>query len=206
MNDDTSPISFVKGVNPLGSFNIDTALTGLEVNGSWRSSSTGQKNLFGKAKKAAGQDLDLVCIASQGVGPKALCWWGDLDPLNGALVSRGDDRRGRSGETIAVDFGTLPAFIDRLTFMLVAYKNNVSFSMVNGVSTSITDPNDLMLGQFMPDIDAANNCLVIAQLVKVLDGSWKVQEANAMTTIARGGSDGGRGAMLRVGRSYAEQL
>lgn len=199
-------ISFHKGESPVaGAFLLPPA--GVEINANWRSSSTGQKGLFGRAKRAKGEDLDLVCIASQGLGPKFLCWWGDLDPMeNGALMSHGDDRRGRGGETIQVVFGALPAFIDRLTWLLVAYKQGVSFGMVNGVVTSVIDPEKATpMGSFMPDIDAAYNCLVIGQALKRDVKSWSFAEANAMSNIARGGSDGGRAAMLRVGRAWAEQ-
>jgi stress response protein SCP2 len=199
-------ISFHKGESPVaGAFLLGSTI---EVNANWKSSSTGQKGLFGKAKKAKGEDLDLVCIASQGLGPKFLCWWGDLDPMgNGAILSHGDDRRGRGGETIGINFPAIPAIIDRLTWLLVAYKPNVSFGMVNGVSTTVTnsDAPNVPLGVFMPDIDAAYNCLVIGQAVKRDASAWSFAEANAMSNIARGGSDGGRQAMLRVGRAWAEQ-
>lgn len=199
-------ISFKKGENPVsGAFLLEGDT---EINAAWKSSSTGQKGWLGKAKKAKGEDLDLVCIASQGLGPKFLCWWGDLDPMdNGALLSHGDDRRGRGGETIGVTFSKLPPFIDRLTWLLVAYKPNVSFGMVNGVRTTVAlvSRPEPALGMFMPDIDAAYNCLVIGQALKVGSTGFNFQEANAMSNIARGGPDGGRGAMLAVGRAWAEQ-
>jgi len=200
------PISFKKGENPVtGAFLLPADV---EINAAWKSSSTGQKGLFGKAKRAKGEDLDLVCIASQGLGPKFLCWWGDMDPMeDGSLLSHGDDRRGRGGETIGVKFAALPPFIDRLTWLLVAYKANVSFGMVNGVKTTVADASKpgSPLGYFMPDIDANYNCLVIGQGIKRAPDAWAFSEANAMSNIPRGGSDGGRAAILRVGRAWAEQ-
>jgi hypothetical protein len=127
---------------------------------------------------------------------------------NGALMSHGDDRRGRGGETIQAMFPALPSFIDRLTWLLVAYKAGVSFGMVNGVITSVINPDAnsaTPMASFMPDIDANYNCLVIGQGIKRDVNAWSFQEANAMSNIARGGSDGGRAAMLRVGRAWAEQ-
>lgn len=210
-NDDTEEkISFVKGdTSGVGPILFRSDLTGVELNANWTADGSGRKGFAAKLTRAKGQDLDLVAIASQGIGPKLLCWYGDVDPFdNGALLSHGDDRKGRGGETIVTTWAGLDSTIDRITWILAAFKPGVSFASVAKVVTTVSGADGVELGKFRPDIDAGQNALVLGQALKV-GGEWSYTEANAMTMIPRNSQlDPGpefKAGILRVGRAWASQ-
>lgn len=210
-NDNTEEkINFVKGqTSGQGPILIQSNLGGIDINANWTAEGSGRKGFAAKLTRAKGQDLDLVAIASQGTGPKLLCWYGDVDPFdNGALFSEGDDRKGRGGETIKTTWTGLDTTIDRITYILAAFKPNVSFANVSKVVATVTGADGVEIGKFRPDIDAGQNALILGQARKTPAG-WAYSEANAMTVIPRNNQlDPGpefKAGILRVARAWATQ-
>lgn len=203
-------ISFVKGdTSGLGFQSLRPDLAGIDVNANWVASSSGRKGLAGRLSRGRGQDLDLVAVLSQGQGPKRLCWYDDMDPFdNRSVLSQGDDRKGRGGETIVTTWAGIPANIDRITYILAAFKQGVSFASVNRVTVNVTGVDGSEIGVFMPDIDAGQNALIIGQAEKV-NGVWGYKDENAMATIPRNAAlDPGpefKAGILRVARQWYTQ-
>ncbi len=183
--------------------------SGIDVNASWVSTGSGRKGWAAKLTVKKGQDLDLVAVASVGRGPKLMCWYDDVDPFdNGALFSEGDDRKGRGGETIETRWGGLDHNIDRITYILAAFKPGVSFANVSRVVTTVSFSDGSEIGRFRPDIDSSHNAIILGQALKT-EGIWSFREANAMATIPRSeyldpGPEFKRGVLM-VARRWAEE-
>lgn len=199
-------IDFSKGSTD-GPISLPPGLPGIDVNANWVSTSSGRKGFAAKLTRKVGQDLDLVAVASEGSGPKLMCWYDDVNPFdNGALVSYGDDRKGRGGETIAARWSGMDRKIDRITFILAAFKPGVSFANVSRVVTTVTGSDGTDIGTFRPDIDSAHTAIILGQAMKN-GGMWEYHEANAMTTIPRNASlDIGpefKAGVLTIARAWA---
>lgn len=187
------------------------SITRLRVGAAWSASGSGTKGLVGKWKKRKGVDLDLLCVASQGTSAKRLCWFDHMDPFeNGSLVIGKDNTTGRGDgddEEIVADLIKIPVIIDRLTFLVMAYKPNVDFTMVSGVTVSAYDDvADSLVGSFMPDLGSRKNAIVVCQAVRIGPGAteWQINEINEMVSIYTSGNFGtDQPAIIQAAKRYA---
>jgi hypothetical protein len=214
-------ISFTKGdQSGLGSIQLNPLSPGIDVNANWTATGSGRKGLLGKLTKGSGQDLDVVAVASVGKDPVLMAWYDDEDPFeNGALKSLGDDRKGRGGETMETRWAGLDSNIDRITYILAAFKPGVTFANVSRVVVSahlaaLEGVAGVEISRFRPAIDSAHNAIILGQSRKTgLDngtgqGLWTYQMTNTMATIPRNATlDPGpefKAGVLAVARAWAE--
>lgn len=202
----TSPYSFDKDVKPQ-----QLPLSKLRFGAAWDISGGGRKGLLGKLAKRRGVDLDLIVIASQGKDAKRLCWFDHVRPFgNAALEHLGDNTTGRGDgddEEILADLPLLPPFIDRLTTLVCAYKPNVSFDSVTGVTLTVYDEQTgTPLQQFMPTLGQPRNAVVVAQLQRDSFG-WGLSEINEMVNVNVSGNAGNdQAAFVRLAGRYYRSL
>lgn len=185
--------------------------TKIRVGAAWSASGSGTKGLIGKLKKLQGVDLDLLCVASQGTSAKRLCWFDHMDPFDdGSLVLGKDNKTGRGAgddETMIGDLSKIPPIIDRLTWFVMAYKPNVNFTQVSGVTVSIYDDSTgERKAAFMPDLGTTKNAIAVCQAVRLGDGptDWGVDELNEMVQIRTSGNFGtDQPEIIRAANRYA---
>lgn len=190
---------------------VDLPFTNLLVGAAWSASGSGTKGLMGGLKKLRGVDLDLLCVASQGASAKRLCWFDHKDCFdNGSLVLTKDNRSGRGAgddEQIIADLLKVPTIIDRLTFLVMAYKPKVNFTQVSGVTVTVYDnATGTAKASFMPDLGTTKNAIAVCQAVRIGPGptEWKVVELNEMTHIPVNGNFGtDQPAIIRAANRYA---
>jgi stress response protein SCP2 len=177
-------------------------ITQLGVGAAWKTSGGGQKGLLGRLKRAVGTDLDLACIALADGTPKRMCWFDNQDAFDdGSLRSDGDSRTGRASgddEFIRADLARIPASIDTLIFIVSAFKENVTFANVEGITLNLYDTSrgQTRIGEFMPDIDSRDNASVVAKAQRTGDG-WTLTVVNEM------GSARSRQQLLDLAKRYA---
>ncbi|MET9081398.1 TerD family protein [Streptomyces sp. NPDC004237] len=174
----------------------------LRVGVAWKTSGGGQKGLMGRFRRAVGSDLDLAAVALEQGRPKRMCWFDNQDAFdNGSLITLGDNRTGRAAgddETIVARLNELPASIDTLVFIVSAFKDDVSFATVEGITLNVYDggPGGQKLGEYMPDIDTYNNACVMAKATRTGSG-WSIDVVNEM------GQARSREQLLQLAKQYA---
>lgn len=191
-------LSMIKGeADSLGT------VTHLGVGAAWKTSGGGQKGFFGRLRKMVGTDLDLCAVALSGGSPKRMCWFDNQDAFDdGSLRSDGDNRTGKSSgddEFIRADLERMPSSIDTLVFIVSAYKEDVSFANVEGITLNVYDLSNghVKIGDFMPDIDASGNAAVVAKAVRSAGGEWSVIVINDL------GNARTRQQLLDLAKRYA---
>lgn len=190
---------------------VTLPFTRVRIGAAWSASGSGTKGLIGKLKKFQGVDLDLLCVASQGTSAKRLCWFDHMDPFdNGSLVLGKDNKTGRGAgddETMIADLTRVPTIIDRLTWFVMAYKPNVNFTMVSGVTVSIYDDmTSETKAAFMPDLGTSKNAIAVCQAVRIGPGptDWSANELNEMVHIPTSGNFGSdQPSIIRAANRYA---
>ncbi len=203
-----APYSMSKDAQKL---NLET-VTRLRVGAAWEASGSGTKGLMGKWKKFQGVDLDLLCVASKGPSAKRLCWFDSKSPFpTGSLVLGKDTKSGRGDgddEEIIADLLNIPMMIDRLTWIVMAYKPEVNFTQVSNVTVTIYDDvANTTRGEFMPDLGEHKNAIVACQAVRVAPNStnWGVVELNEMVQIPVNGNFGSdQPSIIRIANRYAD--
>lgn len=178
------------------------AVTSVGVGAAWKTSGGGQKGLLGRLKKAIGTDLDLVAVAMSDGSPKRICWFDNQDAFDdGSLASHGDSRTGKGAgddEFIQANLDRIPQGIDSIVFIVVAYKEGVTFDKVEGITLNVYDMShgQIKIGDYMPDIDSRGNATVIAKVVRQGLG-WGLQIVNEM------GNARSRNQLLELAKRYS---
>ncbi len=191
---------------------VDPVMTKVRFGMAWEASGSGRKGIVGKLKRKKGADLDLLVVASEGPDAKRVCWFDSLNPFgNGSLQHHGDNTTGRGDgddEEISVDLTRIPPIINRLTVIGSAYKPNVTFNDVSGVTLNVYDEDrDPTVAKFMylPTLGQPKNAVVISQLVKGNAG-WDLTEINEMVNVYVTGSMGNdQGEFVKLARRYARR-
>lgn len=204
---------------PTSSFNftkqpklIDPVMTKVRFGMAWEATGSGRKGFAGRLKRKKGADLDLLIVASEGADAKRLCWFDFLDPFgNGSLLHHGDNTTGRGDgddEEITVDLTRIPDIINRLTVIGSAYKPNVTFNDVAGVTLNVYDEDrDPTVARYtyLPTLGQAKNAVVISQLVRG-DAGWDLTEINEMVNVAVSGNLGNdQSSFVNLARRYARR-
>jgi tellurium resistance protein TerZ len=204
---------------PTGSFSftkepklVDPIITRLRFGMAWKASGSGRKGLVGKFMGRRGADLDLLVVASEGPDAKRICWFSDLDPFdNGSLLHHGDNTTGKGDgddEEITVDLTRMPEIINRLTVVGSAYKPNVTFSDVSGVTLNVYDEDrdpTRARYSYLPTLGQHKNAVVISQLVRGNTG-WDLTEINEMVNVEVSGNAGNdQNSFVNLARRYARR-
>jgi tellurium resistance protein TerZ len=189
-----------------------TSVAQLRVGMAWSASGSGTKGIIGKLKKKKGVDLDLVCVASQGLDAKRLCWFDYLDAFeNGGLLHLGDNTTGKGDgddEEILAEFGKIPNTIDRLTFFGMAYKPGVTFNNVAGATLSVYNhQTGEALNSYMPTLGTNKNAVAIIEARRIAPAQpWQIIEIDDMVNIAVSGNLGNDQAnIIRAAAKYGRR-
>lgn len=188
-----------------------TGIGKIGIGTAWKASGGGKKGfmgLGGKLKKMQGADLDACAVALSDGAPKRMAWFDNLDAFDdGTLVHFGDDKRGRAAgdnEFIKADLARMPGSIDEVVFMVSAFKQGVSFADVEGVTFNVynlglSNEQPIKVAEFMPDLDARQNCCVVAK-VKRSEADPSLWQLTVVNALDRGAD---RQGLLDLARRYA---
>lgn len=183
----TTPVMLTKD---MGAADLD-GVTHLAIGAAWDTSTGGSGRLLGALKQRIGTDLDNVAIAVQGDQPVVYVGLDNPDPLNGSIVSSGDEHTGKSAgddETITVDFAKVPAEITSILFTVAAFKKGTDFSKAKNVGISVYDNTggtSDKVATIRPSLLGTGNLIVVAKAVRGPQG-WTLEVINKDKKVKQG--------------------
>lgn len=170
----------------------------IRIGAAWDSSARGHGGLLGKLSRKAGADLDAVAVMFEDGEPVRMAGIGNNDPLkNGSVVHSGDNQTGQGegdDETIDVDLGIVDPEVDKIVFMVAAFKKrnkdmgdqgfhgaeNVEFTVYDA---GVTPPQKEF--RIRPSLLGRENCCIVAVL-KRQPGGWVMTKSNAKVHVTHG--------------------
>jgi stress response protein SCP2 len=167
-------------------------VTNMAIGAAWDTSTGGSGRFLGAIKSRVGVDLDNVAIAMQGDQPVVYIGLDNEDPLEGSIVSSGDEHTGKSAgddETITVDFLKVPAEITSILFTVAAFKKGTDFSKAKNVQISVYDNTpgspSSKVATIRPSLLGTGNLIVVAKAVRGAT-SWSLEVVNQDKRITQG--------------------
>ncbi|WPH59016.1 tellurium resistance protein D family [Streptomyces phage LuckySocke] len=135
-------------------------------------------------------DLDLVTVAEdEDFDPVRVCWYKNEDAFeDGNLTSDGDNTTGKGkgdDETHRAKLRKLPAYVTRLTFLVTAFKEGVSFQDIEGADLNIYDnETGAKLFSIPVKLNSRANAIAVATATRQADGSWSIRNLNEYGSIS----------------------
>jgi stress response protein SCP2 len=166
-------------------------VTHLKIGAAWDTSTGGSGRIMGAIKKAKGTDLDNVAVLMQGSEPVVYVGLDNENPVNGAVVSSGDEHTGKSegdDETITVDFAQVPAEITSILFTVTAFKRGTNFGQAKNVQISVYDATggtSEKVATIRPSLLSDGNLIVVAKAVRG-PNFWTLEVVNEDKKIKQG--------------------
>lgn len=174
-------------------------LTGkIRIGAAWDTSARGHGGIMGKLSRKAGADLDAVAVLFVGGSPVRMAGIGNNDPMkNGSVVHSGDNQTGQGegdDETIDVDLGRVDRDIDKIVFMVAAFKavnkklGDQGFLGAENVEVSVYDAGVTPAQKefrILPSMLGRENCIIVATLAR--SGSeWIMTRSDARVHVEHG--------------------
>jgi stress response protein SCP2 len=166
-------------------------VTHLAIGAAWDTSTGGSGRILGALKQRLGTDLDNVAIAMQGDQPVVYVGLDNENPLEGSIVSSGDEHTGKSAgddETITVDFAKVPAEITSILFTVAAFKRGTDFSKAKNVQISVYDNTggtSQKVATIRPSLLGDGNLIVVAKATRGAS-NWTLEVVNEDKRITQG--------------------
>jgi stress response protein SCP2 len=166
-------------------------VTHLAIGAAWDTSTGGSGRVLGAIKKHKGTDLDKIAILMQGAEPVIYVGLDNENPVNGAVVSTGDEHTGKSegdDETVTVDFAKVPAEITSILFTVTAFKRGTSFAQAKNVRISVYDNTggtSQKVATIRPSLLGTGNLIVVAKAVRGPQ-FWTLEVVNTDKKITQG--------------------
>lgn len=171
------------------------------VGAAWDTSTRGQSGFIGRLSRKVGADLDLVAVMFEDGEPVRMAGLDNNDPLkNGSVVHSGDNQSGRGegdDETIDVDLDKIDDEVDKIVFMVAAFKEvnrkmgDTGFQGAENVEFTVYD-NEVRPPQkqfrIRPSLMGRENCCIVAVLKRESIG-WVMTKANTKVHVEHGNRD-----------------
>lgn len=169
-------------------------VSNLQIGVSWDTTAGASGGLWGKVKKKAGTDLDLIAIAMSGDNPVRLAGLDSLDPLgNGSMVHSGDNQSGHGegdDEIVTLDFAKIPAPVTSIVFVASAFKKGSSFQKARNISFKVYDATGGTASQvadIWPSLLSNHNTCAIAKAVRTSNPKiWTLQVLEHFGPVTQG--------------------
>lgn len=168
-------------------------VTHLQIGASWDTTAGASGGVWGKIKKKAGTDLDLIAIAMSGENPVRLAGLDSLDPMgNGAMVHSGDNQTGHGegdDETVTLNFGNMPAPVTSIVFVAAAFKKGSSFERARNISFKVYDAtggSSSQVADIWPSLLSNDNACAIAKAVRQPSGIWTLEVLEIFGPVTQG--------------------
>lgn len=168
-------------------------VTHLQIGASWDTTAGSSGGLWGKIKKQAGTDLDLIAIAMSGENPVRLAGLDSLDPLgNGSMVHSGDNQTGHGegdDEIVSLDFAKVPAPVTSIVFIAAAFKKGSSFQKARNISFKVYDAtggSSDQVADIWPSLLSNHNACAIAKAVRNAGDVWTLEVLEHFGPITQG--------------------
>ena len=170
----------------------------IRIGAAWDTSARGHGGFVGKLSRKAGADLDAVAVMFEDGQPVRMAGIGNNDPLkNGSVLHSGDNQSGKGegdDETIDVDLGRVDPEVEKIVFMVAAFKavnkkmgdqgfngaENVEFTVYDG---DVTPPQKEF--RIRPSLLGRENCCIVAVL-KRQGAGWVMTKSNAKVNVEHG--------------------
>ena len=170
----------------------------LRVGAAWDSSARGMGGFMGRLSRAAGADLDAVAVMFMDGEPVRMAGIGNNDPLkNGSIVHSGDNQTGKGegdDETIDVDLDKVDGDIDKIVFMVSAFKaknknmGDQGFGGAENVEFTVYDSSVTPAAKqfrILPSLLGRENCCIVATLTRTGYG-WEMRKSSAKVNVEHG--------------------
>lgn len=168
-------------------------VTHLQIGVSWDTTAGSSGGVWGKIKKKAGTDLDLIAIAMSGENPVRLAGLDSLDPMgNGSMVHSGDNQTGHGegdDETVTLNFGNLPSPVTSIVFVAAAFKKGSSFERARNISFKVYDAtggSSTQVADIWPSLLSNDNACAIAKAVRQPSGIWTLEVLEVFGPVTQG--------------------
>lgn len=168
-------------------------VTHLQIGASWDTTAGASGGVWGKIKKKAGTDLDLIAIAMSGENPVRLAGLDSLDPMgNGAMVHSGDNQTGHGegdDETVTLNFANMPAPVTSIVFVAAAFKKGSSFERARNISFKVYDAtggSSSQVADIWPSLLSNDNACAIAKAVRQPSGIWTLEVLEIFGPVTQG--------------------
>lgn len=170
----------------------------IRVGASWDTSARGQGGLMGRLSRKVGADLDAVAVVFMDGQPVRMAGIGNNDPMkNGTIQHSGDNQTGQGegdDETIDVDLDRLDADIEKIVFMVAAFKtknktrgdqgfggaDNVEFTVYD---SAMTPPKKEF--RILPSLLGKENCCIVA-VIERQPGGFVMKKSSAKVQVTHG--------------------
>jgi len=168
--------------------------TVISVGAGWKTSTTKKKSFFGVQISGGKQkelDLDLLTgVMDDENDPIAVCYYGNEDVWDdGSLKSSGDNQTGAGSgddETHFINLEEIPSNVDKLIFMVAAFKPGVSFMDVELANMNVYDGVGDKLFTISVKINKDANVIAVARAKRQGDGSWTIENLNEYGNVRPG--------------------
>ena len=170
----------------------------IRVGASWDTSARGQGGLMGRLSRRVGADLDAVAVAFMDGTPVRMAGIGNNDPLkNGSVLHSGDNQTGQGegdDETIDVDLARIDQDIEKIVFMVAAFKTknknmgDQGFGGADNVEFTVYDADASPPHKefrILPSLLGRENCVIVAVLKRTGAG-WVMTKSNAKVHVEHG--------------------
>lgn len=181
----------------------------IRVGAAWDNSARGHGGLIGKLSRKAGADLDAVAVMFEDGEPVRMAGIGNNDPLkNGSVLHSGDNQTGQGegdDETIDVDLMRVDPEIERIVFMVAAYKavnkkmGDQGFQGAENVEFTVYDMDTgrpQKEFRIRPALGGRENCVIVGVL-KRQGAGWVMTKSNTRVHVTHGNFD----SLLRAAKS-----
>lgn len=170
----------------------------IRVGAAWDTSARGHGGIMGRLSRKAGADLDAVAVLFMDGQPVRMAGIGNNDPMkNGSVVHSGDNQTGAGegdDESIDVDLSKVDLDIDKIVFMVAAFKSvnkkmgDQGFLGAENVEVSVYDA-DVTPAQkefrILPSMLGRENCIIVATLTRS-GGGWVMARSDARVHVEHG--------------------
>lgn len=177
---------------------IATITGKIRVGAAWDTSARGMGGISGWLSRKAGADLDAVAVMFEDGTPVRMAGIGNDDPLkNASVLHSGDNQTGQGegdDEYIDVDLDKVDAEVDKIVFMVAAFKTknktmgDQGFGGADNVEFTVYD---MTTGRpekqfrIRPSLLGRENCVIVATLKRGQYG-WEMRKANAKVNVEHG--------------------
>lgn len=169
----------------------------ISVGAGWKTSTTKKKRFLGVQVGGGKQkelDLDLLTgVLDDENDPIAVCYYGNEDVWDdGSLKSKGDNQTGAGAgddETHIVRLNEIPGNVDKLVFMVSAFKPGVSFLDVELANMNVYDGEGNKLFTISVKINKDANVIAVARAKRQSDGTWTIENLNEYGNVRPGDRD-----------------
>jgi stress response protein SCP2 len=169
-----------------------TGITDLAVGLSWDATGGSSGGVMGKLKRKVGVDLDAFGILMAGADPLRYVGLDVTDAMDdGSVTHSGDNQTGKGSgddELISMKLDKIPPHIDRIVFVVAAYKRNSDFDKAAKISVKVYDntgSTQTQVADIWPSLIGTGNALAIARADRTTTG-WTLSVLSERGQVAQG--------------------